>query len=367
MNDKNLFTISFLINFVFSMLTTLLALIVFNINKSTTDINIVMSTFISSLLIIRMLSLVNLLKPRTEIILGSALFSVACFILLFNYKSMYMMFVGSILFGVSIALVPPAILVLLSANERNRSYNVGIYNAIVAVASVFSPIIGENIYYNNPYLLFTAWFLLALVMTIMSLLLKREAHNTEKLKEKTLFNLKNVFSNKIFRMSFVVLLFSSITYGSIVSYLPIYFEKINLSIGYYYLFFWSGYILVQFLNQVVYNFNIVILALIFVLTGQLSLVFLNECILIYLFAFVYGLGYGSLFKVFYVGIGNFEKEEERSIGFATIGLISYIGVGIAPVFLIPFNTSWEMIFLGNTCYTIIAMLIFLFLERRYGR
>ncbi len=242
MNDKNLFTISFLINFVFSMLTTLLALIVFNINKSTTDINIVMSTFISSLLIIRMLSLVNLLKPRTEIILGSALFAVACFILLFNHKSMYMMFVGSILFGVSIALVPPAILVLLSANERNRSYNVGIYNAIVAVASVFSPIIGENIYYNNPYLLFTAWFLLALVMTIMSLLLKREAHNTEKLNEKTLFNLKNVFSNKIFRMSFVVLLFSSITYGSIVSYLPIYFEKINLSIGYYYLFFWSGYI-----------------------------------------------------------------------------------------------------------------------------
>lgn len=34
MNEKKLFTVSFFINFIFSILTALLSLIVFNINKA---------------------------------------------------------------------------------------------------------------------------------------------------------------------------------------------------------------------------------------------------------------------------------------------------------------------------------------------
>ncbi|WP_253723092.1 MFS transporter [Treponema sp. OMZ 787] len=364
MNEKKLFTVSFFINFIFSMLTALLSLIVFNINKKTGDINIIMMTFISSLLFTRVFSIGNFLKARTEIILGSILFTAGCLILVIESSSMTWMFIGTVLFGISIGLVPPAILVLLSENENKRTSNLGIYNAIVAIASVFSPIIGENVYNTNPYFLFVSWFIFASIMTIISLSLNRQKVSVgEDSASKMLYNLKKVLSNKIFQISFIVLLFSSISYGSIISYLPIYFKSVNLSIGIYYLFFWSGYILVQFFKQINYKFTMVLFALFFIIAGQISLVLLGGTFLLYFFAFVYGLGYGSLFKMFYVAIGSFENEEERSIGFSIVGLISYIGVGIAPVFLIPFNTGWKMLFTGNSIYSISALVLFLFLGR----
>lgn len=363
--NKKLFFISFIINFVFSMLTTLLSLIVFNINKSTGDINIVMVSFIGSLLITRIFSISNFLKARTEIILGSILFGIGCLILVIDSNSMAWMLTGAILFGISIGLVPPAILVLLSETESTRSLNLGIYNAIVAIASVFSPIIGENIYTVNKMLLFLGWLIFSIIMIIISLTLSKKRINTTgtTINHNMIHNLKKVTSNEMFRISFVILLFSSITYGSIVAYLPIYFETINLSIGIYYLLFWSGYIMAQFIKRISYNFNTILLSLLFVIVGQLSLLFFKSSILIYIFSLVYGFGYGSLFKIFYVGIGNLNSEEERSIGFSIIGLISYIGVGIAPIFLIPFNANWETLFIGNLLYSTVGLVTFLFLRK----
>jgi membrane protein len=274
-------------------------------------------------------------------------------------------FVGSFLFGLSIGLVPPAILVLLSENKDKRTFNLGIYNSIVALASIFSPIIGENIYHKNPYLLFFCWVIFASIMTIVALLLKKEKDNEESTTNyKAIYNFKKVVSNTKFQISFVILLFSSISYGSIVAYLPVYFETLSLSIGIYYLFFWAGYILIQFVRKIRYSFYTVLCTLLFVSFGQLSLVLFEATLLVYFFAWIYGLGYGSLFKVFYVEIGNFNTEEERSIGFSILSLISYIGVGIAPFFLIPFNNNWKMIFTGNLFYSIIAIIIFLFLRKR---
>ena len=365
MNEKKLFGVSFFMNFVFSMLTTLLPLIVFNINESTKDINVIMITFISSLLVTRLFSIWNLLKAKTEIVLGCILFTVSCLILAIESNSMEWMFVGSSLFGLSIGLVPPAILVLLSENKDKRTFNLGIYNSIVALASIFSPIIGENIYHKNPYLLFLCWIIFASIMTIVALLLKKEKDNEESTtKYKAIYNFKKVVSNTKFQISFVILLFSSISYGSIVAYLPVYFETLNLSIGIYYLFFWAGYILIQFVRRIRYSFYRMLCTLLFVSFGQLSLVLFEATFLVYFFAWIYGLGYGSLFKVFYVEIGNFNTEEERSIGFSILSLISYIGVGIAPFFLIPFNNNWKMIFIGNLFYSIIAIIIFLFLRKR---
>ena len=365
MNEKKLFSVSFFMNFVFSMLTTLLPLIVFNINESTEDINVVMVTFISSLLVARLFSIWNLLKAKTEIVLGCILFTVSCLILVIESNSMEWMFVGSLLFGLSIGLVPPAILVLLSGNKDKRTFNLGVYNSIVAIASIFSPIIGENIYHKNPHLLFLWWVIFASIMTIVALLLKKEKNNYESTTNyKASYNLKKVVSNTMFQISFIILLFSSISYGSIVVYLPVYFETLSLSIGIYYLFFWAGYILMQFVRRIRYSFYTVLCALFFISLVQLSLALFEEAFIVYFFAWIYGLGYGSLFKVFYVEVGSFNTEEERSIGFSILSLISYIGVGIAPVFLIPFNIDWKMLFTGNLFYSIIAIIIFLFLRKK---
>ena len=202
-------------------------------------------------------------------------------------------------------------------------------------------------------------------MTIVALLLKKEKNNYESTTNyKAVYNLKKVVSNTMFQISFIILLFSSISYGSIVAYLPVYFETLSLSMGIYYLFFWAGYILMQFVRRIRYSFCTVLCALIFISLVQLSLVLFEEAYIVYFFAWIYGLGYGSLFKVFYVEVGSFNTEEERSIGFSILSLISYIGVGIAPVFLIPFNIDWKMLFTGNLFYSIIAIIIFSFLRKK---
>ena len=340
------------------MLTTLLSLIVYNINYSTSDINVTMITFMSSLLLTRLMSLGGFLKARTEIILGSCAFILGCLILVVVHNSMSFMFAGAILFGLSIGLIPPAILVLLSEKDLQRDSNLGIYNIIVALASVFSPLIGEGLYNLNAELLFIGWFVFSIVMGIMSLLIKKSTYNKEASKKSLALNLKSVMFNKQFQISFVVLLFSSISYGSVVSYLPVYFDSLGYSIGIYYFSFWSGYIIVQFVKRVSFNFRVILFALFFILLGQLSLVLIKIQYIIYTFTFIYGVGYGSLFKSFYINIGNFENEYERGVGFSIIGLISYIGVGIAPVFLMPFNHGWEYLFFGNSFYSLIALIAF---------
>lgn len=108
-----------------------------------------MTVFASSLLITCVFSMTNLLNSRAKIILGSLLFVLGCLMLVINSGSMILLSVGATLFGISVGLVPPAILVALSDNRKKRDSNLAIYNAIVALASVFSPIIGESILHGQ--------------------------------------------------------------------------------------------------------------------------------------------------------------------------------------------------------------------------
>lgn len=122
--------------------------------------------------------------------------------------------------------------------------------------------------------------------------------------------------------------------------------------------------MVQFFKKISYNFKVVLVALLLILLGQLSLLLFSLASVIYLFS-LHGMGYGALFKVFYVGIGRFESLAEQNMGFSIIGLISYLGVGIAPVFLIPFSgAGWTKLFCGNLFYSCIGMILFVFLWKK---
>ncbi|HEO7790329.1 TPA: MFS transporter, partial [Streptococcus agalactiae] len=357
MSNKKLFGISFLVNFTFSMLTTLLSLIVYDINQKSSDITFVKGAFICSLILVRALQFKNSFPPLTNICVGSALFTLGCFILTIQYHNFIWMILGAMLFGVAIGLVPPAILTMISDNE-NPDLNLGIYNSIVAISSIFSPLVGETIYKINPQSIFIGWFISSLLMTIVAFTISPKSIQVKESRNET--NKQSISSvlNKEFLMMFFVLFFTSISYGSIVSYLPIYFKDIGGSIGIYYLFFWSGYIIVQVLKSVNYSRKMILMAICFCVLGQTCLILFNFTLFLYLTALFYGIGYGTLFKVFYSRIGRFKSEISRNIGFSVIGLISYLGVGFAPVFLLPLNTgTWKLLFIGSTTYSIIALFI----------
>ncbi|EPT95912.1 TPA: MFS transporter [Streptococcus agalactiae] len=251
---------------------------------------------------------------------------------------------------------------MISDNE-NPDLNLGIYNSIVAISSIFSPLVGETIYKINPQSIFIGWFISSLLMTIVAFTISPKSIQVKESRNET--NKQSISSvlNKEFLMMFFVLFFTSISYGSIVSYLPIYFKDIGGSIGIYYLFFWSGYIIVQVLKSVNYSRKMILMAICFCVLGQTCLILFNFTLFLYLTALFYGIGYGTLFKVFYSRIGRFKSEISRNIGFSVIGLISYLGVGFAPVFLLPLNTgTWKLLFIGSTTYSIIALFIFYIME-----
>ncbi|HHS2711998.1 TPA: MFS transporter, partial [Streptococcus agalactiae] len=230
MSNKKLFGISFLVNFTFSMLTTLLSLIVYDINQKSSDITFVKGAFICSLILVRALQFKNSFPPLTNICVGSALFTLGCFILTIQYHNFIWMILGAMLFGVAIGLVPPAILTMISDNE-NPDLNLGIYNSIVAISSIFSPLVGETIYKINPQSIFIGWFISSLLMTIVAFTISPKSIQVKESRNET--NKQSISSvlNKEFLMMFFVLFFTSISYGSIVSYLPIYFKDIGGSIG----------------------------------------------------------------------------------------------------------------------------------------
>lgn len=365
-DNRKIFLISFIVNIVFSMITALLALIVYTINHNIYDVNYIMTAFISTLVLTRILLVKVQLSPSFQVILGSFLFTFGCLFLTIFSDCFAMVFIGALLFGMAIGFIAPALLTMLT--DSNAERNIGIYNTIVAIASIFSPLIGEKFYAFNSLMLFTFWLILSILMTILSIMIKEK--NTTLLigVNKDMKNISVILSNRAFKEAFWVLLFSSISYGSIVSYLPIYFKKMGFSIGIYYLLFWSGYIFVQFLRKSVANDKIIFWSILGISLGQLTLVFFDISYIIYISSIVYGMGYGTLFKIFYLKIGLFSKKYTRNLAFSIIGLISYLGVGLAPIFLLPFNVgNWRTLFLGNLLYCLIALALFVILERKkYG-
>lgn len=361
--NNKVFTVTFIVNFIFSMLTALLSLIVYNINQNTHDVDYIMCSFIVSLILTRV-SLVKIkTSPRKQIILGSFIFLVGCILLTVGDSSFIIVFIGALLFGVAVGFIPPALLTILT-NGDNADMNIGIYNTIVAIASIFSPIIGEKLYGFNHFVLFIFWLSLSIFMTIISILI-RDYNVSLNNSNKDIYNLRLVLANKEFKKAFSVLLFSSISYGSIVTYLPIYFKEIDISIGTYYFFFWSGYILVQFLKKIKVDDKMIPLSILGMFFGQIILIFFNINYIIHVSAFIYGMGYGALFKIFYLKIANFSSKYDKNLTFSIIGLISYLGVGFAPIFLIPFNTgNWRFLFVGNLLYCLISLILFIKFERK---
>ncbi|WP_149023463.1 hypothetical protein [Listeria grayi] len=78
--NRILIAISLIINFIFMMLTTLLPILVFNITRSTTDVGGVLTVFMISLLLVRIISLKRYMDPVLAVVAGCILFFLRVFI-----------------------------------------------------------------------------------------------------------------------------------------------------------------------------------------------------------------------------------------------------------------------------------------------
>lgn len=82
--------------------------------------------------------------------------------------------------------------------------------------------------------------------------------------------------------------------------------------------------------------------------------------------FLYGLVYWLLLNVFYTKASEISVERTKNNIYAVIGLMSYICVGLEPIFMRPFLThDLKYTFGFSAVYTLLAIFIqFLFIIRR---
>lgn len=89
-------------------------------------------------------------------------------LLILNKDNLIVFFIGSIIFGIIIGLVPPAILTLLTKDDRAVA-NIKIYNTTIGLASAFSPIVVEKLYGILVEGIYIIWFILGVILFLLSI------------------------------------------------------------------------------------------------------------------------------------------------------------------------------------------------------
>lgn len=365
-----LFLIVVLINFLFMMLTTLLPILIFEITNSITEVGTVLTIFMISMILVRIACMVKKVKPIKALIFGTSIFFIGFIIINIYSAQIYWYYIGSIFFGIAIGLAPPAILTLLTTSSQASTKNLSIYNSCVAFASALSPIIGEYIYNNFNRIIYYIWTIGAFFIFMLSIILIKILKNNEDvIQEKSISKNDNLLNNRQHISNFVILLIASVSYGAIVTYLPIYFNEINFSIGLYYLIFWSAYVIAQFINKYIYRALseriMIILLLIGLCIGELIISFATFKFMYFVSALIYGISYGLIYNLFYTKASFIREEQSKNNVYAVIGLMSYIGVGLAPTLLRPFlKVEIRMIFAFSTVYIVIAIFMHFFTQRK---
>ncbi|GEM_PF-462669 len=368
-----LFLIAILVNFLFMMLTTLLPILIFQISNSVTKVGTVLTIFMISLILIRIVCMLRKVKPIRAIISGTFLFLTGFIIIKFYYTQIFWYYIGSIFFGIAIGLVPPAVLTLLTASSKVSAKNLRIYNSCVAFASALAPLTGEYIYNKFYNIIYDIWIIGALISLIASIILVKMLNNNEDVvQEKLILKYDNPLKNGQHIGNFAILLISSISYGAIVTYLPIYFNEIKFSIGLYSLIFWASYVIAQFINKYIYRTlsenTMIALLLICLCIGELIISLAPFKFMYLLSALIYGISYGLMYNFFYTKASFIKDDQSKNNVYAVIGLMSYIGVGLAPTFLSPFlKMEIRMIFAFSTIYIVTALFIHFLLHLKNNK
>ena len=342
-----------LLNSTFSMLTVLLPLLIFQIDNSTAQVELVLMVFMVFLLITRIILLLKQYDFKKFLIIGSLTYCLGFLILVFT-NEIFLYYIGAGLFGFSFAILTPLLLTYLSQILKNATT---IYNLLIAFSAAVSPLIGEKIYLQNGHSITLIWLFISALCLLLNFLIAIKSPKIQKAGNDTHGITKNTIA--IFKEIFIALLLISIPYGAIITYLPLYFSNTRYSVGVFYSLFWLSYAVASYINhKITSRFGkekIKITSILFMIISLILLVFMENKMLIYVSSILFGFGFGSLFNVYYDEVSMIKNDFEKNNGYAIIGLMSYVGVGIAPMILFSFSKNLGHTFLVSISFLVIAI------------
>ncbi len=286
-----------LLNSTFSMLTVLLPLLIFQIDNSTVQVELVLMMFMVFLLITRIILLLKQYDFKKFLIICSLTYCLGFLILVFT-NEIFLYYIGAGLFGFSFAILTPLLLTYLSWMLKNVTT---IYNLLIAFSAAVSPLIGEKIYLQNGDSITLIWLFISALCLVFNFLIAIKSPTIERIDNDTHGITKNTITS---------------LFGK---------EKIKIT------------------------------SILFMIISLILLVFMENKLLIYVSSILFGFGFGSIFNVYYDEVSMIKNDFEKNNGYAIIGLMSYVGVGIAPMILFSFSKNLGHTFLVSISFLVIAI------------
>jgi len=354
-------------NFLFSLLTAILPLLVFDITNSAATSGYVLSTFMVALLGTRIVLLTHEIDAYSLLKIGLAAYCLGFFLLLVNATAIGMFYLGAVMFGMGVGIVAPILITIITGMSQKPNSAVGWHNSILGVASAIAPILGVSLYY-----FFDNRDFLYLILTILSITTLGLAVFIRRIGDKKLFKKTKINGeafSKEYIPSYIIFLLTSISYGAVIAFSPIFFGMIGLRVDVFYFFFWSFFILAQLsmlkIKEKVAENKLLNISILFIFMSSLSIVFTTNYAMLILTAIVFGFSYGGIMNLFYNRIAVVKENKAKSDAYSIFGLMSYLGVGLGSMLLSPIaNQSLMVLFLISSLFPLVGLLINFLIDKK---
>lgn len=361
---KKLLYIVFIFNFLFSLLTAILPLLVYEISGNAITSGYVLGTFMVALLCTRIFLLKVYFKETVLLKVGLSLYCLGFSLLILDASSLFLYFLGAAVLGISVGIISPLLITIISSRSGNTKLQVGLHNSFMGVGSAIAPFFGLFLYYQMDEMmyLYLILFLISLTIAIPGFLIKEDATEI-KFKSRIKSIDKSVFS-KEYVVNYLSFLLISVSYGSIIAFLPILFGEMNLRIDIFYFFFWVSFLIAQVYMIKISDY----LSEIFLLPISVFLIALSTFLLgattnyvLLLFnALVFGFFYGGVMNLFYNRIAKVEDTTSKTDTFSIFGLMSFLGVALGSILLGSIaNKSLEYVFYAAAIFPICALIVYI--------
>ncbi|OXS72692.1 hypothetical protein B1B04_15455 [Lysinibacillus sp. KCTC 33748] len=359
---KKILYIVFIFNFLFSLLTSILPLLVFAISNSAATSGYVLGTFMAALLIVRFFLLKVHFNEESLLKVGLILYCMGFGLLVLDANSLFLYYVGASFLGLGVGIVSPVLLTLIVNIGDNKKLSIGLHNSFMGMASATAPFLGLYLFYGieNKMYLYLFLFSVAITTVLTSFFIKKQAVPIE-LGSRIKHINKNVFSLD-YIINYIAFLLISLCYGAVIAYMPLLLEGVNLRIDIFYLFFWLAFLLSQVYTLTITSYiseKIVVPITILLITISTYLIGdTNNYVLLIINAVVFGSSYGGLMNLFYNRIAQVKDNMAKTDAFSIFGLMSYLGVSLGSLILSPIaSESLSKVFYFASAFPIFALIL----------
>lgn len=318
--------------------------------------------------------IIDNLQPK-NVLLAGTIFSVIAVALYFTISSLWILMLIRLIHGIAFGLSSTATGTISSriVPEDRKGEGIGYYGLSVTLASAFGPFLGlifnKNLGFESIFIISLISIIVALILTLFINKLPVLGHNVAQ--ENKPKGIHAYLQKEALPISMVIILVG-VAYASVLSFLSIYTEQINLvtaSSFFFVVFAIVTFVTRPFTGKIYDNYseNKVMYPVLFSLMIGLVILGCTHTSLVLLIAAAFiGFGYGTIVPTAQAIAIQQSPANKMGLATSTFYIFTDFGAGIGPFILgmiIPF-LGYRYLYIMMGALVLIAMILYFFMHGR---